>query len=499
LHCYSDGRDPSIISEHFAKYIELIDLPASVKLIINSFLPDLRSLNLFIMTACSDVSNNKFPSQTEMRRKASRGKDEQWHREVGGLKQNIEKAVQNNGLDLQFASDDLKNDVDVVCAAILQNPKSLDYASTRLQLDEGIIVYTAKTIANRVLLSTNPNLLSQSVKQISLIRKGLKRLVVPDAIALREKALELALRTSGAMLVVLPEGIKEKQVNILDAVEYHSSDYGPNFSYRSFWQAGFAAIPIEAYGSAIVLKKLLPDGLGRFPFEKCTAEIFEDIEMRALLGQRFVKDGMAGAFNIPFETITSKEFLRSFVSCLTSRNISNIYNLYRRSFVHVAEKGLSLDSLSPLIHFVFTEFPYSKSKTSCVCLSCHSEILRLLYVCLHEEFGGPSNSNTLYNVVFKAYHNMFVQSSGDDKNEKRSLSLLLRFAQFGVSHNFRPVFWTDILDDYRGEHARFIERSGILSVPVVKAEQMWQLWSRVEQRNQQDHEVVREIKHRRLE
>lgn len=48
-------------------------------------------------------------------------------------------AVKQNGEALIFASDELKNDKEVVMAAVKQNGEALKYASRRLKGDEDVI------------------------------------------------------------------------------------------------------------------------------------------------------------------------------------------------------------------------------------------------------------------------------------------------------------------------------------------------------------------------
>lgn len=49
-------------------------------------------------------------------------------------------AVQNDGTALQFASDELRNDKDIVLNAVKQNGSSLKLASERLQNDKDIVM-----------------------------------------------------------------------------------------------------------------------------------------------------------------------------------------------------------------------------------------------------------------------------------------------------------------------------------------------------------------------
>ena len=55
-------------------------------------------------------------------------------------KAEVLEAVRKSGLDLQYASDELRNDKDVVVAAIQQNGYALEYASAELKNDRQIVI-----------------------------------------------------------------------------------------------------------------------------------------------------------------------------------------------------------------------------------------------------------------------------------------------------------------------------------------------------------------------
>ena len=59
-------------------------------------------------------------------------------------KEQVLKAVSENGFDLQYASDELKADREIVLAAVQENGYALEYADDSLKEDEDILEASGK-------------------------------------------------------------------------------------------------------------------------------------------------------------------------------------------------------------------------------------------------------------------------------------------------------------------------------------------------------------------
>jgi hypothetical protein len=101
----------------------------------------------------------------------------------------VEKAVIQNGLAIQYASDKLKDSMEIVKKAVIQNGLALQYASDRLK-DNKIIVNTA------------------------IKHNGLALQYVSDKLKSRVKIIIKALKQNGLALQYVPEYIKMRNIDI---------------------------------------------------------------------------------------------------------------------------------------------------------------------------------------------------------------------------------------------------------------------------------------------
>ena len=504
LHCFTDGRDARIIRLHWDLYLESLNIPTSVKKIVDSYLPShLELQELFIACAGGWVSGSTYalshsafrsvqssyvrrlvrddncplrsgkPPGIKRRRLNSKTKDSLIERlllaPVGCPSRSDKKlviwCVSCEGSLLEYASDSLKDDVDVVSSAILQSPKSLDYASLRLQKDEGVIAFTSKTIAIKI--AHNP-------KNVA------KRIIVPDAIALRKDALSLALQISGKIILILPEKIKKNRNNIQLALKVVANKYATRTYPMYYVKSCVSDLPVSAFTNVLIVKQVLNHRLTHeFPVHKCSEAILRN---RKLIALAVARNGVRWKDMklIPFCVLSRPEFV---VSCLLALTATNNVARFRKyvdyCWRYVTNHNLTMDDSLPFFTIVKNFHSYcncgSRGVQSQSVACCHTSVLRYVFISLFQREGIPMNKNTGYECLFNAYFAMYQRSMGDFGKQERSIWLLRSFVAFVRPKDFGGPFWMECLKPYTGEKAFFVVESQVLEIAGIAPSTLWRL------------------------
>jgi hypothetical protein len=137
-------------------------------------------------------------------------------------KHEVLDVVANNGLELENASDELKNDRDVVMTALADSPWAFDYASPSLQNDEFILrVKESKSASALLALLPLKKKLSEEKNQSVIVQ--IKTLIsdMEEAVVCRyedkkyniDEAFSLAIEKARSSLEIYPESGWKKLVD----------------------------------------------------------------------------------------------------------------------------------------------------------------------------------------------------------------------------------------------------------------------------------------------
>ena len=137
--------------------------------------------------------------------------------------------LRTNGLLLEFASDSLKADEDVVIAAIKENPRALLFISFKLH--DNIKVFIAAVTQNGYLLEWAPDTLkdNEDVVLEAVNNKGSSLRFASDRLKDNEQVVLTAVKQDGLAIDYTSDKLKGNERIVLAAVE----QYGPALTWAS--------------------------------------------------------------------------------------------------------------------------------------------------------------------------------------------------------------------------------------------------------------------------